>query len=412
MLLCVFAAEMILGGPGFWGIGGISFRKVLFAANCAWFMACWLWSTIRLTRGEIACAMTLVAIMVVWIAFIPATRKPTQLAFAVQDGLPLAMGLLGLLFRAYFRQFREEWPRLKRVTAVALVFTALMNIALWVVGMTGDAGNFAAQAAALAWFTLGRIDLSPPLYIGAMPDGFFRAMWITGTLYMPALLYCIARRRWAGAALFSFALLATYTRSLWLATVLGILIAQLTCVRGDRMISPRILAGLAVFIATLGAVAFVWVSRDADIDLLSTLGKRIGTVFSDSSAEERYEQVGPLISAWTDAPLFGKGFGASASIVRSEEAPFSYEVTVLALLMKMGAVGLIAGALLVCGIWLVHALPARTLRTRDRAAGLGAAVAFLAAAATNPFLINFVGMSLMSYLFIRIQADGIGSHGN
>lgn len=413
-LVCVFAAEMILGGPGYWGIGSFSFRKLLFTANFAWFLVLWAVGVIRMQQRELLIALSISALLAVWMLLVPVANNPQQLPLAIQDGLPLAMGILGVLLAAYFRPRADAWKAVEKTVAVTLCVSAFLNILLWLVGMTGESGNFAAQAAALVWFTLGRIDLDPPLYVGLMPDGFFRAMWITGTLYMPALMICLARRKWLGVALFSLALIATYTRSLWLATLIGVAVAQLISHPKARYLTGKMVAAAAI----LGAIALgsilSFAGNSATSDFLSTLTTRISTVLSDSSAEERFEQVGPLIDEWETSPLVGHGFGANASIIRSTEAPFSYELTVLALMMKLGLIGLALLALLGGSIWAT--LLARPNFRRDlvACASLGSIFAFTLAAATNPFLLNFVGMSFLSYAFIiaRTEAKACSSRGH
>lgn len=238
-------------------------------------------------------------------------------------------------------------------------------------------------------------------------------MWITGVLYVPALMVCIATRRPFGALLFLVALLATYTRALWLAAAVGIVIAQWLSAPRARFISPSI--AIAVLVAAALGVAAVALSTAAvdDASLVGQINTRVADTFSDSSANERFEQVGPLLDAWRDAPLLGHGFGAQASLIRSDEAPFSYELTVLALLMKLGAVGLVLLVLLVAAPWSAAWLRTRSApactsaapRNLRLCAGLASVLAFLLAASTNPFLINFVGMSLLGYLFIGLHHD-------
>jgi len=90
--------------------------------------------------------------------------------------------------------------------------------------------------------------------------------------------------------------------------------------------------------------------------------------------------------------------------VRSEETPFSYELTVLAMLMKTGVFGLLTLGIIVMALWL-PALLQRSSRSRTACAGMGAIMAFLAASATNPYLVNFVGMSALSFMFTKLHFD-------
>jgi O-antigen ligase len=324
---------------------------------------------------------------------------------ALQDGSPLATAFLGILYQGFFRRNLFMWRRFCVVIGSSLACVAIANIALWCIGMSGDAGNFLAQGAALYWFTLGRLDLDPPLYVGLMPDGFFRAMWITGTLYLPALMYCIAARRISGVLLFSAALLATYTRSLWLAALLGIVLAQALSTRRARFIDGRVALGLCVA-GIMGITVLLLGSAIADGDsVISLVSARVGSTFSDESAGERFEQIGPLLDKWSQAPWLGNGFGAHANLIRSDDAPYSYELTVLALLMKTGVAGLLYVLALFAGLWLSALLASRSRGSAAASAGLAAIVAFSTAAATNPFLLNFVGMSALSFMIMKLHIE-------
>ncbi len=69
------------------------------------------------------------------------------------------------------------------------------------------------------------------------------------------------------------------------------------------------------------------------------LQDRFNFTTSDASTLERFLQVPALLDKITENPLFGSGFGSFASIIRSTERPFSYEVDFLATIMKLGIVG-------------------------------------------------------------------------
>lgn len=404
LLACLWAAEVILGGPGYWSFGdNVTIRKVLFAFNIFWFSALFVLGRIRLRHTALALATAVLLFIAVWGALIPLWGN-RPLGLALQDGAPAAVVLLGILYHEFFATRRAQWERLCRVIVYCLVAIALFNVALWFLGMINDAGNVAAQRIALYYFTLGRIESAPPLYIGILPDGFFRAMWITGTLYVPALLYCVASRRAGGVILFSVALFVTYTRGLWIAAVFGVLVAQLLSARSEpfmnllqirlRNVFKAMLAGLAI------GAAFI-VSEHASFEVV---GSRLTSAFSDNAAGERLGQVFPLIEAWMHAPFFGHGFGASASVIRSSETPYTYELTLLALLMKTGLIGFFAIAIFVCLDCLRYLSLTRRI-SRQAYAGIAGILAYLLAGTTNPYVGNMVGMSVMSFMLIKLSLE-------
>jgi O-Antigen ligase len=64
---------------------------------------------------------------------------------------------------------------------------------------------------------------------------------------------------------------------------------------------------------------------------------------TDLGAQARREQYTALLDGWEDEPLLGAGLGTSArGSTRSELAPWSYELTYLALLFQTGIVGVLA----------------------------------------------------------------------
>lgn len=60
---------------------------------------------------------------------------------------------------------------------------------------------------------------------------------------------------------------------------------------------------------------------------------------SDPSTLERFLQIPALLDKIIKHPVMGNGFGSFASVIRSSERPFSYEVDFLATIMKLGFVG-------------------------------------------------------------------------
>jgi hypothetical protein len=107
-----------------------------------------------------------------------------------------------------------------------------------------------------------------------------------------------------------------------------------------------------------------------------------------------------LMSLFWQYPVFGAGFGASAAVIRSFEAPYSYELTYVALLAKLGIVG--SGILVVAiGGWTV-----RLMRKSPNWTSIATLlIAFLFMTATNPYLINSVGMTIVAMMIV------VGVHG-
>jgi O-antigen ligase len=395
-LIAVFAFELVVGGPGYWQIGGVSIRRTLFLAVLLSLLVLLLLGRYRLRLGHAMLAAITAAFMVVWIALLPGIYNPRQLDDAVQEGLPLGMLFVGILLHAYYLDRPKDWIVLRHRCGRLLGAAAAAAICVWVVGTFLVEETALVALAVTSYFTLGSERLEPALYIQVMPDGFFRVMWITSTLFAVGLIYALRCRRMLGVCLFSLALFVSYTRALWIAATLGIVLAFVL----DSRFRPLARVKPLHVLLLLGALAVVGMSdlsRGAEESVLRAGAMRIASTFSDESAEDRYDQVGPLLDAWQSAPLLGLGMGSSApGSARSDVAAYLYEMTYLALLMKVGLVGMgVLVAALTVMLW-------RQPRKRQPGpAHIDACIiCFLLACGTNPYLLNLVGLGVLCFLFI------------
>ncbi len=110
-----------------------------------------------------------------------------------------------------------------------------------------------------------------------------------------------------------------------------------------------------------------------------------------SSEDVRTIQEPYLIESFQESPLLGSGFGAYAGYQRSDERPWTYELTYHQLLFNLGAVGvLVLGAVYAVYLGLVVKLFRRS--SRGSAIAFGLLVGFcclLIGAYSNPYLRSF-----------------------
>jgi hypothetical protein len=116
-----------------------------------------------------------------------------------------------------------------------------------------------------------------------------------------------------------------------------------------------------------------------------------GTAGGGDSAMSRAEQFTSLMEGWLRSPIFGNGLGASASVVRSDEQPWAYELSYMALLFQTGVVGLAIYAVATAWIYW-HGI--KILKEDGPLAAimlpsLVGMTCFLTANATNPYLAKF-----------------------
>ena len=134
---------------------------------------------------------------------------------------------------------------------------------------------------------------------------------------------------------------------------------------------------------------------------------------SDPVAMLRRDQYVALVTGWLGQPLFGSGHGTAApGMIRSLEAPWSYELTYLALLYHTGAVGLAAYA---AGIAWMLLSARRAAQEGWRGAPYLLAVltgtaSFLVANATNPYLekYDYIWVVFLPLAFINAWMTDAG----
>jgi len=118
----------------------------------------------------------------------------------------------------------------------------------------------------------------------------------------------------------------------------------------------------------------------------------IQSEFESQSA--RSLQASSLIGSWQESPIFGKGFGASADLVRRDAAHFSYELTYVALLMKVGLLGYIV-MLMLLSYFVKHFQSLKFVVGKQLGmAKIGLILLFLLTF-TNPYLFTIHGLILL-----------------
>ena len=234
------------------------------------------------------------------------------------------------------------------------------------------------------------------LYIGPMPDGSFRVMWIVCIFY-PFLLFWVNRKRisWLWSLFYLFASYVSGTRAIMYISVI-VLIFNIVKFRSKYGI------GLIVILFFL-VVGFSEVLQ----------GVRLFEVSSDLAiGSSRSDQFASLLQLWGRYPIFGAGLGAHAEVVRSE-ALYSYELTYVALFAKVGIVGTVLILSMV-----ILLLRKTMLRWRGRLWEMSIlSIGFIFITGTNPYLFNAFGFVLFVFLVgfgclgfhgERGDADGVG----
>jgi len=236
-------------------------------------------------------------------------------------------------------------------------------------------------------------------------DGYikYRLFNITTLIYGVGFVYSIVAssyrnswvtHRWqliiyATIVLMLVAAILTGRRSLWLT----IFIAPIFHMLLSFLLRQKISAApfLLFFSGGLALLLILAVIFDLGILDMADLFTSSADFSGAESNTARAEQYASLLAGWADSPWFGNGLGASASIIRSDDLPWAYELFYVALLFHNGMLGVMIYGLAI--LWLFGAgvrVMASNLQSQPILLPLLTALGcFLIASASNPYLSKF-----------------------
>jgi hypothetical protein len=378
---CSFLAlsgELMMGGPFGIRLGEWNLRHFMWIGG-------WLISILALSgrpsvarqcRSHCLLALTLVAI---WGLAVPLCNGLGIERSFLECRVLLAMPLFVLARVAI------EYLGIRRLLSWLVMLTALPAIAIiaaWGAYVVGGKQHFAM---ALKDWLANKGEWLSGVYIGPMPGGEYRVMWIVVIFFPFAILAVVSSQIWWALNLvFILAAIASNTR----AVVVGALLATATLATVRFRLHWTI-------VAVVGLLAVAGIIQAAPDTRLVEFWE----VFNEG--DPRFDQAHSLLSSFGSSPLFGMGFGSSAEIVRSESAPFSYELTYFALLAKVGLVGML---LIAC--WFVLQMQKVLRLPRPmRVIAFTAILCFVGVTSTNPYLLNLFGIWLVAVLLALLEAS-------
>ena len=364
----VLGVDLIGCGPFGVQVGGLSIRYAL------WGIVALLsfgveWKSRSERRQFCAFAVFMGLLVSVWGVIVPVARG-VDLTSSLRECRPLLAFPVFIAAQAAARVFGAR--KLLRIFALMSIAPAVAISVAWSARvLLGDD----SIALALKNWLQNSGEWKSGVFIGPMPSGEYRVMWIVVMFFPLAILASAGRRLWwLWSGIFLLASVASNTRAVFLTALLAIVASVALRFRF------RLLTTISC-ILVVGASLVHFVPETRLIDFGDTL----------DSGDPRMEQARSLLLAWASTPLLGLGFGGEAEVVRSELAPFSYELTYLALFSKVGLIGS-----LILSCWALSQLQAvMRLPGCARAMALVAVVCFLAITSTNPYLLNLFGLWLL-----------------
>lgn len=392
--LALYCAEIVLGGPGLLSNGPFSPRYGLFALIAS--LLVWLYCVSCVSIDDSQKRLTGLALLIIgiWTLIVPAIDPETSARHSMGESRFFAAVFVGILLIKVAEMNRGIFNKAGTAILMSLDVTSSVIIGIWITGSVfPELQSHWVELLKSALLKLGgKPDIA--LYVGPMPDGSFRVMWIVSTLICLGLIHALQQGNAVRISLYLLASIASYTRGLWLAIALGM--ACIAAIElGVKEWRPNIWKGRLI-----GVIAAFAGAGLTQLFSTTTLTSRLG--FNDESTDLRIEQIRLLVDMWLESPLWGHGFGAySIQMIRDASAPWSYEMTYAALLMKTGVIGCLALATLA---WLLvkRAAP-DAVRLRMLAPYL---VAMGVYAGTNPYFFNIVGISSLFCVLIYVICVG------
>jgi hypothetical protein len=396
-----FLVEVILGGPlGLYA--GVPVRFLLFGACCA-LLVLGLGIRGRVTGAHLvalASVMGFLLVTALWVVVVP-TLTRGRFGYAAGEARAFLVLILVALLLALTpaAQLGALVRRMQRIAVWSSVLLALFQVAIWLVGTLLPQLKWVIGPVLAGVFG----GASEFIYVGPMPDGFFRVFWIS-TLWVMVSVFWLplvvppGPRRTALFGILVFGLFVSYSRGIWLGLVAGWVVAYFTGLDRRHILRGLVRAGVAaallltLLLGMLAATGQLKRSTERMTSIVST---------DDPSVGVRVEQGRYLVDLWLEHPFIGNGYGAySAHYTRSAEAPFSYEHMPYAFLAKLGLLGLAASGAFVL-FWIATAWRARRTAPESTSAFLGGASALLLASMTNPLIVNLVGMTILGCLLLQ-----------
>ncbi|WP_348688825.1 hypothetical protein [Acidovorax soli] len=357
------------------------------------------------TRGSVDVVPMLAAslFLCVWAIFIPYFVHG-NFAYAMSDVMPLAASGV-FLFTADFPRWRNVWTDIRGMLLAFLYAFALLHVILYLILMVyPDLLLDLAETFALI-FDVGVGDDARFVFFTPLDGGGARIYFGSSFLLLIGLYFLISDegeyfgsglRSWVVfAALLIGALWATNTRSLLLGAA-----AMLFLFPVSRWLMSRLRKSWLTLFLLLVLPFFLsfLLIPTVDTELLAFLG--LGREGSD---DVRSEQLYSLLNAFSEHWLFGLGFGANASFVRAEASPYAYELSILALFMKIGVVGI----LVACGIWASLLVSPQLGMEKASARKLSALYvlyfSFVVSCFYNPYIFGFFGTLFLLFVLYEFS---------
>jgi hypothetical protein len=444
----LFTVELILGFNGkLLMVGSLSIRYLLYTVVLTILLAVIADLTIKgsislnpkshnsilsLYDGLDLALAAFLLLNLVWVFIVPCLSG-VGIKLAIKEVASLSILVLYFPIVILIKTDYIKWEKALTLIKICAVLVSILHIVLY----------FGERIVGDASFQLGFFGLIERLTLGhshrplvMMPKNYIRIIY-PAAIYFVILFYFTLKSELSvkDMIFYVIALLASFTpltKSLWFGIGGAMLFYVVMCLVEQRKHEPmygKHRLGILIVITLVSTLAFNYLFFDnyifirvinsfevasecPDYDGDTTVLDESGSLdrFNDElegtkrSNYTRIEQIEVLIEKWKERPLFGFGYGSYVEERPGVEAtPYSYEMFLPALLMKIGIVGLL--------VWLsfVTYLFCYTYKKNSKHRKHGYAVMFIIIALGlstqfNPYLINACGMGTLLFALLELKA--------
>lgn len=396
VLFVLFICELFFFGSGLhYSIDWLTPRKAIFClfSIIAFIYFCASQDSSKQLSIQVLFAWTLyflIWIVILWLV------EARPFSYGLRDALPL-VGVMVFYLSNQMLAKNNGWKTIRKWLAGLIFGYAVLHIVIFVIGFYSV--DLVIQVSSFLQEFMEQVDFEVPtsVFIQPLESGLTRVYFVGSCMLLVGLYFSLGiyqKRKFYGTVylvVICLGLCATLTRSFLLAslTYFFVLLSFKLFFRDAKLtvglltvliISPFFLSFLILFAIEPSLLAAIGMDRAG-------------------SDELRYEQLQPLLNAFFDSPLWGHGFGLSVEPIRNEDGPYSYELSIVALLAKLGVLGLsLAGLILGISIHMLN----DDAKAPPRAAQLyGIYFAFIIGSFFNPYLFSFYGTLFLLFILFE-----------
>ena len=391
ILIIALIYEIALGGSGAWSINvfGFSIRKALFILINVSFLVSFLTEK-QQTLAYIQIAITIMFFLI-WGLLIPSI-KGTNLIHSISDFLPLIGITLVAIFTSKTKKLKVNL--ILKHAFYASFISALIHIIIYILFITGNPLIDGIKLFIIEFFMTKKEFAADNINISDAGNGNVRVFWASSSFLV--LGYTIS--------IYRYILNKTFI-NLILIFILGLAVFA-TYLEAFMAFVVFIPISFKVLNAVIIKDKFTKLSilKNSIFMIAALLLIQLSIYLATGSDSIRQLQAIHLLNTIGDNFFWGVGFGGSSSVIRSEFSPWTYELSIIALIMKLGLIGSFILSIIVVMLMLIplngKKISLMPLKRKTLVLLSSFLIGYLFIGSTNPFIFSLVGWQILMVTYL------------